>query len=110
MVRANRYVTSTALDVNAYLEQFHSDEVIERHLQEQAEQEALWLEDQYGENSRTHWLMENDGLSLIDACIQVDVEEANWRKETFAWLQDPKNQSSEIYSDVYKDYYGVRPH
>lgn len=30
-------------------------------------------------------------------------------REQMEWLADPKNRDSEIYSDIYKDVYGVRP-
>lgn len=30
-------------------------------------------------------------------------------REQMEWLADPANRDSEIYSDIYKDVYGVRP-
>lgn len=43
-----------------------------------------------------------------------DYEEEQWRNsdayaESVAWLHDPANYDSEIYSDVFKDVYGFRP-
>lgn len=37
-------------------------------------------------------------------------EEIEWEEDTRRWLANPANWDSEIYSDVYKDLYGVRPH
>lgn len=34
---------------------------------------------------------------------------ADLLREQREWLADPKNRDSEIYSDIYKDVYGVRP-
>lgn len=34
---------------------------------------------------------------------------ADLLREQMEWLADPKNHGSEIYSDIYKDVYGVRP-
>lgn len=30
-------------------------------------------------------------------------------RQNLEWLADPANKDSEIYSDIYKDVYGVRP-
>lgn len=37
------------------------------------------------------------------------LEEEAWERETFAWLNDPRNRNDVNYSDIYKDLYGVRP-
>ena len=45
--------------------------------------------------------------------IEAAEEERMKEEEIFAanreWLADPANWDSEIYSDIYKDVYGVRP-
>ena len=70
--------------------------------------ERAYYED-YNISDRARWLMANKGMSLVDACEQVAIEEKKWAEETFDWLHDPKNFDSENYSDIYKDFYGVRP-
>lgn len=40
---------------------------------------------------------------------EAEQEEARWREETIAWLDDPSNWSCEEYSDIFKDVYGFRP-
>ena len=107
--RAIRFVDVKSSDVDLYFHQVEMDATLENKLAEQVERENYFLELEFGKHSRTRWLMTNEGLSLIEACEKVREEEEAWRKDTFEWLNDPKNQESEIYSDVYKDFYGVRP-
>jgi hypothetical protein len=112
MNRAKRYanVSSVAKELNAYYASIIFDEEQEQIKAQEEFYENEYYESLYGKSSRTGWLMENKGLSLIDAVKQVAEEERQWRKDTFEWLCDPKNFDSEIYSDIYKEYYGVRPH
>lgn len=41
--------------------------------------------------------------------LAAEEREAAIHAANVAWLADPANRNSEIYSDVYKDTYGVRP-
>ena len=61
-------------------------------------------------SDRVRWLMDNKGMSLVEAAEFQAEEDRKWEEDTFKWLHDPKNFDSEIYSDIYKEYYGVRPH
>lgn len=94
----NDYYASLIYDVEqeeqAAVDQFYEDELYEL---------------EFGKNSRIGWLQENEGLSLTEAVAKVREENLAWERETYEWLQDPKNWDSEIYSDVFKDYYGYRP-
>lgn len=60
-------------------------------------------------DSRIKYLTDVKGLSLVDACKQKQEELDKWERDTWEWLNNPDNYNSDIYSDVYKDYYGVRP-
>lgn len=75
-------------------------------LEKQREEEELVY--YWGDNSRVKFLMES-GLSLVAACVQAQEEERKWEEDTAAWLADPANRDSDIYSDVFKDLYGFRP-
>lgn len=112
MIRAARYsnVSSAAKELSAYYAAKIFDDEKEYQDSVDAFYEEEYYEMLYGESSRVGWLMANKSLSLMDAVKQANEEERQWRKETFEWLNDPKNRDSEIYSDVYKDLYGVRPH
>ena len=112
MNRAARFskVSSVAKELNAYYAQIIFDEQQEREKAIDDFYENEYYESLYGESSRVGWLMEDKGLSLIEAVKQIAEEEKKWREETYEWLSDPKNYDSEIYSDIYKEYYGFRPH
>ena len=112
MNKAARFsTTSSALqELSAYYGAIIRDAQIEAERKLEEERENEWLEYNFGHNSRAKWLMENLGLSIIEAAKQVQEEEEQWERDTIAWLHDPANFDSEIYSDVYKDLYGVRPH
>ena len=62
-------------------------------------------------DSAVLWYRDVYDYALLEACERVrdEREELQWEQETFLWLQDPKNRDSEIYSDVFKDFYGFRP-
>jgi hypothetical protein len=112
MNKAVRFSTNSAAiaELNAYYGAIVMDAQIEADRQEQLERENAWLEQYFGRSSRAKWLMENLGLSILEAARQVQAEEEKWEKETEAWLHDPANFDAEEYSDIYKDLYGVRPH
>ena len=111
MTRAARYsnVSSVAQELNAYYASVIFDDQVayEKAIDDFYEDE--YYDSMFGKSSRVGWLMDNKGLSILDAVKQAAEEEKKWRKETYAWLCDPANKDSEIYSDVYKDYYGFRP-
>ena len=46
---------------------------------------------------------------VIEAAEAEAAREDEIRRQNLEWLVDPANQDSEIYSDIYKDVYGVRP-
>ena len=46
--------------------------------------------------------------STIDAYMR-EVREAEWLRETIAWLYTPEARECPDYSDIYKDVYGIRP-
>ena len=48
--------------------------------------------------------------STIDTYL-AEKAEAEWLERSLAWLHDPANRTlyPEIYWDVYKDVYGIRP-
>ena len=43
-------------------------------------------------------------LAEAEAALEDEILQQNRE-----WLADPANRDSEIYSDIYKDVYGVRP-
>ena len=45
----------------------------------------------------------------LEAKEAEEAAAADLLREQMEWLADPKNRDSEIYSDIYKDVYGVRP-
>ena len=45
----------------------------------------------------------------LEAREAEEAAAADLLREQREWLADPKNRGSEIYSDIYKDVYGVRP-
>lgn len=45
----------------------------------------------------------------LEAQEAEEAAAADLLREQREWLADPKNRGSEIYSDIYKDVYGVRP-
>ena len=47
---------------------------------------------------------------VIEATEEVAAQEDEILRQNMEWLRDPANWASEIYSDIYKDVYGVRPH
>lgn len=46
---------------------------------------------------------------MIEAAEAEKAMEDEILLQNLAWLADPANRNSEIYSDIYKDVYGVRP-
>lgn len=46
---------------------------------------------------------------VIEAAEAEKAMEEEILRQNLAWLADPANRDSEIYSDIYKDVYGVRP-
>lgn len=46
---------------------------------------------------------------VIEAAEEEAAREDEILRENMEWLRDPANWDSEIYSDIYKDVYGVRP-
>lgn len=46
---------------------------------------------------------------MIEAAEAEAVLEDEILRQNLEWLADPANKDSEIYSDIYKDVYGVRP-
>ena len=86
----------------------------ERILRELEEQE--WAERYFGRNSRARWLMDNEGLSLVEAAYCVQAEEEQWEREGWELIHRMdadaaagKEVDWSFYSDVYKDLTGVRP-
>lgn len=45
----------------------------------------------------------------IEAAEADKAREEEILRQNREWLADPANKDSEIYSDIYKDVYGVRP-
>lgn len=45
----------------------------------------------------------------IEAVEEERMKEEELLNANLEWLADPANRNSEIYSDIYKDVYGVRP-
>lgn len=45
----------------------------------------------------------------IEAAEAEKAKEEEILQQNLQWLADPANRNSEIYSDIYKDVYGVRP-
>lgn len=45
----------------------------------------------------------------IEAAEAEAAREDEILRQNLEWLADPANHNSEIYSDIYKDVYGVRP-
>ena len=117
MVHAMRYANDNTMTArNAYrafceqnLAEAYQVKLAEEKAQREAFEEAQYLERYFGSSSRTRFLMEEKGMSLLDACRQAEAEERQWEEDTAAWLADPANRDSEIYSDVFKDLYGFRP-
>jgi len=108
--RAMRFAGNAMVAVTEFINDTIQEElrVYQEALERYYEEERLIA--QYEDWDRVKFLMERDGLSLLEACQAIDEEERKWREDTFAWLNDPANFDSEIYSDVYKGLYGVRPH
>lgn len=46
---------------------------------------------------------------MIEAAEAEAALEDEILQQNLEWLADPANRNSEIYSDIYKDVYGVRP-
>ena len=46
---------------------------------------------------------------MIEAAEAEAALEDEILRQNLEWLADPANRDSEIYSDIYKDVYGVRP-
>lgn len=46
---------------------------------------------------------------MIEAAEAEAAREDEILRQNLEWLADPANRDSEIYSDIYKDVYGVRP-
>lgn len=46
---------------------------------------------------------------VIEAAEAEKAMEDEILRQNLEWLADPANRNSEIYSDIYKDVYGVRP-
>lgn len=46
---------------------------------------------------------------VIEAAEAEKAMEEEILRQNLEWLADPANRNSEIYSDIYKDVYGVRP-
>lgn len=46
---------------------------------------------------------------MIEAAEAEAAQEDEILRQNLEWLADPANRDSEIYSDIYKDVYGVRP-
>jgi hypothetical protein len=47
---------------------------------------------------------------VIEAEMEEEERENERIRKNREWLANPANHDSEIYSDIYKDVYGVRPH
>lgn len=111
MTRAARYISNTtpAQELAAYYVQVELDDQLEYEANVDAYYEEEEYDFEFGKYFRIGWLVDNEGLSLVEAAERASAEEKAWREETLAWLNDPANQDSEIYSDIYKDYYGFRP-
>ena len=108
MQRAQRFDNRLHDEYMAFANQLILDDEIAYALsQEQAEREYF---DEPVVSDRVRWLMDNKDMSLVEAAEFVAEEDRQWAEDTFRWLHDPKNFDSEIYSDIYKEYYGVRPH
>lgn len=112
MNKAVRFSNASKLakDLNAY----YASVIFDAEYEQEKAMEDFWAEEEYdyeyGKYSRVALLQETEGKSLLEAVDQVAQEEAEWKASTYAWLQDPKNFDSELYSDIFKDYYGYRPH
>lgn len=46
---------------------------------------------------------------VIEAAEAEAAREDEILRQNLEWLADPANKNSELYSDIYKDVYGVRP-
>lgn len=46
---------------------------------------------------------------VIEATEVEAAKEEEILRQSLEWLADPANKNSELYSDIYKDVYGVRP-
>ena len=64
------------------------------------------------------WTVKEEMTMMFDEMVVAPVIEAAEKekamedeilRQNLAWLADPANRKSEIYSDIYKDVYGVRP-
>ena len=111
MTRAARYnnLTTVAKELNDYYVSAVTDDLRQEALALDEAYDELYYETIFGETSRVGWLIANKGLTLIEAVKCAAEEEKQWAESTFEWFCDPKNESFEIYSDIYKDYYGFRP-
>ena len=112
MKRAGRFADTTKVgkELNAYYTSLIYDSKYEYNKAVDDFYETEYYESLFGKSSRVGWLMQNKGMSLLAAVSQTIDEEKQWEKDAFEWLQDPENQKSENYSDIYKEYYGFRPH
>lgn len=109
MQRAQRFDNRLNDEYLAFANQMIlDDEIIRLMAHDQAEREYYEVEPVISD--RVRWLMDNKDMSLVEAAEFVAEEDRQWERDTFQWLHDPKNFDSEIYSDIYKEYYGVRPH
>lgn len=64
------------------------------------------------------WTVKEEMTMMFDELMNapaIEATEAEAAKEeeilrqNLEWLADPANKDSELYSDIYKDVYGVRP-
>ena len=64
------------------------------------------------------WTVKEEMTMMFDEMVVAPVIEAAEAEaamedeillQNLEWLADPANRDSEIYSDIYKDVYGVRP-
>lgn len=64
------------------------------------------------------WTVAEEMAMMFDELVNDPMQEAAEEeaamedeilRRNMEWLEDPANHDSEIYSDIYKDVYGVRP-
>jgi len=59
--------------------------------------------------STVEYYMNKHNCGVVEAVELYSQSEQRITESNMAWLADPANWGSEIYSDIYKDTYGFRP-